>query len=95
MINFRLIFYFHLLWIGVLAALTLLLSLRFPYPETNRWFRITLMLLAASAAAAAPLFSASTAGVLWLPLLTFVVATIAFVVFSVQVIRTHYRRLRR
>lgn len=91
--NIHLVVYFHLLWTAVLTGLALLLSLRFPYPETNRWFRITLTLLGACALAALPLLWATNYSLLWLPAATFVAAIIAFVIFSVQVIRTHYQRL--
>jgi len=91
--NVRLVFYFHLLWTGVMAGLALLLSLRFPYPETNRWFRITMGLLVLCALAVLPLLWAATFALIWLPASAFLVATIAFVIFSVQVIRSHYQRL--
>ena len=93
--NTRLLVYFHLMWTAVMAGLTLLLSLRFPYPETTRWFRITLALLAACALAVLPLIGAESFALLWLPASAFVAATVAFIVFSVQVIRTHFQRLRK
>ncbi len=93
--NTRLVVYFHLLWTAVMAGLALLLSLRFPYPETNRWFRITLALLVASALAVLPLLGADSFSLLWLPASAFAAATVAFVIFSVQVIRTHFQRLRK
>ena len=89
----RLVVYFHLLWTAVLAGLALLLSLRFPYPETTRWFHITLGLLVARALAVLPLLWAGSFSLIWLPASAFVVATIAYVIFSVQVIRIHYQRL--
>ena len=85
----------HLLFTGVLTALALLLSVRFPYRETTTWFRITLALLAASAVAVTPLLGASNFSFLWLPFLVFGVALLAFLVFSARVIRSHFDRLRR
>ncbi len=91
--NIRLVVYFHLMWTGVMAGLALLLSLRFPYAETSRWFRITMALLALCALAVLPLLWATTFALILLPASAFLVATIAFVIFSVQVIRSHYQRL--
>ena len=91
----RLVVYLHLMWTGVMAGLTLLLSMRFPYPETTTWFRITLALLAACALAVVPLLGGGSLSRIWLPFVAFVAATLSFVVFSVQVIRVHIRRLQR
>ncbi len=93
--NPRLLVYFHLLWTAVLAGLALLLSIRFPYAETTRWFRITLALLVLTAVAVLPLLAAESYSLLWLPASTFIAATAAFTVFSVKVIRAHLDRLRR
>ncbi len=93
--NVHLVVYFHLLWTSVLAGLALLLSLRFPYPETTRWFRLTLALVVACAFAVLPLLWTNSFSLIWLPAFAFAVATIAFVIFSVQVIRSHFQRLRR
>ena len=95
MTNVRLAVYSHLLWTSVLAGLALLLSLRFPYPETTRWFRLTLALVVACALAVLPLLWANDFSLIWLPASAFVAATIAFVIFSVRVIRSHYERMRR
>ena len=93
--NVHLVVCFHLLWTSVLAGLALLLSLRFPYPETTRWFRLTLALVVACAFAVLPLLWTNSFSLIWLPASAFAVATIAFVIFSVQVIRSHFQRLRR
>ncbi len=93
--NVRLVVYFHLLMTAVMAGLALLLSLRFPYPETTLWFRITLGVLVACALAVLPLLGAENLSLLWLPALAFGAATICFLVFSVQVIRAHFERLRK
>ncbi len=90
-----LLVYSHLLFTGVLAALALLLNLRFPYPETTAWFRITLALLVACALAVLPLLGAGDFSFLWIPFMAFALATTSFVVFSVKVIRSHFDRLRK
>ena len=93
--NVHLVVYSHLLWTSVLGGLALLLSLRFPYSETARWFRLTLALVIACGFAVLPLLWTNSFSLIWLPASAFAVATIAFVIFSVQVIRSHLERLRR
>ena len=93
--NVHLVVYFHLLWTSVRAGLVLLLSLRFPYPETTRWFRLTLALVGTCALAVLPLLWTDSFSLIWLPASGFAAATIASLIFSVQVIRSHFKRLRR
>jgi hypothetical protein len=91
--SLRLLVFFHLLWTAVLAGLSLLLSIRFPYRETAGLFRLTLALLAVTGLAVIPLLFRRT-DLFWLAPITFAVATIAFTVFAIQVLRTHVRRMR-
>lgn len=94
--GFRALALWHLLGTAILAALTLLVSIRFPEPSAERLFRLTLALLALSALAAIPLFSASAPGrLLLVPLAVFVAGTLAFLVFCAKVISERYRALRR
>lgn len=78
-----------------MAGLALLLSIRFPYPEATNWFRITIALLVACASAVAPLLVSGSLALLWIPLAAFIIATLAFLTFSVKIIRAHYERLKR
>ena len=91
--NVQFLVLFHLLATAVLAGLTLLLSIRFPYPETILWFRLALALVGVTGVAVLPLLTGSY-GLLWLAPGSFVAATAVFLVFAIQVARAHYRRLR-
>lgn len=83
----------HLLWTAVLTGLTLVLSARYPYPETAKWFRLALILLAVTALSPIPLLD-RIVSLLWLPPATFVLALAAFLVYTVMVARVHLGHLR-
>ncbi len=84
----------HLLWTGVLTGLTLVLSVRYPYPETQKWFRLTLLLLAVTALSPLPLLW-KLMYLLWMPPLTFLLAMAAFITYAVMVARAHLDYIRR
>lgn len=90
----RFLVFAHLLWTGVLTGLTLVLSVRYPYPSTMKWFRLTLLLLAVTALSPLPLLW-KLLYLLWLPPLTFLLALAAFLVYVVLVARAHLDHIRR
>ncbi len=93
--NYRLLAFQHLLGTAVLTAMTLLLSIRFPQSGTERYFRVTLALLALSAAAVIPLFGSSpTRRLAFLPLVLFLVAVISFLLLVTKTTRELYRKIR-
>ncbi len=93
--NFRLLALEHLLGTAVLAGLTLLMSIRYPEPAAERHFRLTLLLLALSAVAVAPLFLESPGRLIFLPLGVFLAALLAFLAFVTKTIHQRYLTLRR
>ncbi len=92
--SIRFLVFAHLLWTGVLTGLTLVLSARYPYPATAKWFRLTLLLLAVTALAPLPLLW-KLMFLLWLPPLTFLLAIAAFLAYAVMVARAHLDHVRR
>jgi len=91
--SLRFLVFAHLLWTAVLTGLTLVLSARYPYPETARWFRLTLIFLAVTALSPIPLLW-KVVSLLWVPPATFVLAIAAFLVYTVMVAREHLDHLR-
>lgn len=93
-INLKLLVFAHLLWTGVMAGLTLLLNARYPYPQTHFFYRLTLLLLALTALSPLPVLW-HYLRLLWLPPLSFGIATVGFVVYGVMVMRAHIAYVRR
>ncbi len=93
-INLKLLVFAHLLWTAVMTGLALVLNTRYPYPQTVLWFRVTLVLLALTALSPLPVLW-HYLKLLWLPPVTFLLATTGFVVYSVMVMRAHIAAVRR
>ena len=93
--NYHLLAFQHLLGTAVLAAMTLLLSIRCPQSGAERHFRVTLALLALSALAVIPLFgSTPTRRAALIPLALFLAAIISFLLFVTKTTRELYRKIR-
>jgi hypothetical protein len=92
--NVRLLVFAHLLWSAVLTGLALLVNIRHPYPQAAVWFRLTLILLAITTLSPLPLLWGRFS-FLWIPPVTFVLASLAFLVYGFVVARAHFDHLRK
>jgi hypothetical protein len=93
--NYHLLALEHLLGTGLLAGLTLLMSIRFAEPGADRHFHATLALLALSALSVIPLFRDTPPGrLIFLPLALFVASLAAFVAFVIKATRERLRSRR-